>query len=349
MNIELSAGDPSVEKSHIQEIYSSSSPDYIGDAIEITKFNGLSLPVILNQPYSKESDYFEGKFILSEQQERFHHWMQHYTHEVKDFIANNIEDQSSEHSSENAKVGLVSCRHDAAVTDSPALVIQPVNHLVTVAFNRKLGLDRVRLGASSQAHKIWKACFSHAVNSSLQEMTFINPSQLFVEFGLITADDYIPITEKATRTSVYAMRNKGEPLKTCGLETGLNWVDVIREGNKEDTVTLDVKSGLLAGLKRRFPMPDWDEKQSQIEAQTTTLVLQTLHLNTAIIGTCKIPYTKDQLNSELKGKICGGLDHINLSFIHVSECQNYIDRYANSTAWHGSAMVRLKAIVDHKS
>ena len=344
-----SAGDPLAEKSFVREVYNDNPPDYVGDAIEISPCpNDLMIQAHLHRPYSKDLDEFEGKFLKAEQKERFEQWTKGYSQFAKGYIGDNIEDESSETSYHNAKVGFVACNSGAGSRQS-SLCIRPVNHLISVAFNRRLARDRINYDTSSQAHKIWKTCFSNAINTPTQTIEFSCPSQLFIELGLVTVDNFVPITHKSNRTSVYAMRNNHKPLETCGLESGLNWKDSVIATNNDQVVNLDVLTSVVAGLEREFPMPDWDTKINQLEITLKSYALQTLHLNTAILGYCKVPYTKSQLNAELKGKICGGLNHSKLNFLPVGQCREYAEKYRDSTAWHASAMMRLRTIADSMS
>ncbi len=348
MNRETSAGNPLIEKSYVQEIYQNNTPLYVGDAVEITPYQASEIKVTISNPYSDIKDEFQGKFSLTEQSERFAHWTQNFTPEVIDFIADNIENQSRDNSIENAKIGFASYAYDNAAIDvSPALAIRPINHLLTVAFNRKLALDRLKSDIFSKAHQIWYSCFSDAIQP-LQNIKFSCPSQLFIELGLITSDHFIPITIKSNRTSVYAMRNKGQPLKTCGLESGLNWKDVVSEPNDNQITEIDLLSGTIAGLKRKFPMPDWEARKAQINLVLKSIVVQTLHMNTAILGYCFIPYSSKDLQAHLKGKIYGGLDHSELDFIRVENCEEMVEKHHASTEWHGTAIMRLKLISENK-
>jgi hypothetical protein len=355
-----SAGNPLVEQKYVRDIFSNnmSAYPYFGDCVEIAKFSDQTIKARLNIPYSEEMHVFEGKFrVPSEDNENWEHtdrfslWADRYLPKVRSYIKDHIEDQSSEGTEERAKVGLVQYNHadGASDTNTIPLVIEPLNHLVTAAFNRKIAEERIAYGDASPAHRLWYECFHDTIDKSVQFITFPCPSQFFLEFGLVTSDDFVPITKKTTRTSVYAKRNKKDQLKTCGFERGPNWKKIVVETDDPHIVELNFLPEILAGLENEFSlnsMADWEKKKQQIDVHVSSYVVQTLHLNTAILGYCKIPYTKEELNKEIKGKICGGLDHTNLDFISVKQCKDTANDHRDETSWHGTAVMRLKIIGD---
>lgn len=353
-----SAGNPLVEQKYVRDIFSNnmSAYPYFGDCVEIAKFSDQTIKARLNIPYSEEMHVFEGKFrVPSEDSENWEHagrfslWTDRYLPKVRSYIKDHIEAQSSEGTEERAKVGLVQYNHadGASDTNTIPLVIEPLNHLVTAAFNRKIAEERIAYGDASPAHRLWYECFHDTIYKSVQFITFPCPSQFFLEFGLVTSDGFVPITKKTTRVSVYAKRNKKDQLKTCGFERGPNWKKIIVETDDPHIVELNFLPEILAGLENEFSMgsmTDWDKKKQQIEVHVSSYVVQTLHLNTAVLGYCKIPYTKAELNEKIKGEICGGLDHTNLDFISVQQCKDTAHDHRDETSWHGTAVMRLKII-----
>lgn len=346
-----SVGDPFQEREYILSIYASKPlQPYIGDAIEITKINPGKIYASVKTPFDRGIHVFEGKFSVTNNNDIFKSWVQGYSDNVKGYIEKNIEDQSRQKVTEGAKVGVgfIAYNHDAAASGvSIPLVIQPLNHLITAAFNRKIAQERIKYNALSEAHQIWNIAFSTALHKSVHGFEFDCSSQFFVEFAVITSDGFVPITKKKTEVSVYALRNNGKRLYTCGFERGPNWNDVIIEEKNKKAVEINLFKSVLNGLKGEFSMPDWDMKKDDIHLMPVSYVVQTLHLNTAILGYCKIPYTKSQLFNELYGKEVGGLDHSNLKFVELVECQHLVDKYSRSTEWHGTAVMRLKIIADN--
>ncbi len=356
-----SAGNPSIEGNFVREIFDHNiaAYPYIGDCIEIARFSDQTIKARVETPYEEAKHVYTGIFDVPdsevdetkewENKECFESWTKRYSPDVREYIKDNIQDQSSPNSEERAKVGFVAYKHDDGAADSNAtpLTIEPINHLVTAAFNRKIATERLKYNASSPAHELWYASFDQAVNKAVQFIEFPCPSQLFVELGVVTSDFYVPVSKKTTRTSVYALRNNGDQLKTCGFESGANWKKIVRETDEENIVELDMISEAINGLEREYnisKMKDWESKKKDIEVRVSSYVIQTFHLNTAILGYCKIPYTKDELETGIKGEICGGLDHSDLSFINISECRSYAGRFRDTTDWHGTALMRLDII-----
>lgn len=199
-----SVGHTATERNHVKLVYEEKPiPPYIGDAIEVDRVSNQNIQAQLRTPYSDDF-IFKGKFSVTKNKDIFDKWMKGYLPEVENYIQATIEDESNSERTEGAKIGFVAYNSDSAASGAALpLVIRPLNHLVTAAFNRKLATERINYNALSQGHQLWHKCFSKAVNTSIQGFEFQCPSQLFMEFGIVTTDNYVPITLKRTKTSVY--------------------------------------------------------------------------------------------------------------------------------------------------
>lgn len=346
-----SVGDTELEEQYIHAIYEDEPmPLYVGDAIEIAKIKNQTIQAITDIAFDEDLHVFEGKFSVKKHKSVLDAWTEDYSTPVQDHIRSHIAAESGVGKTEGAKVGFLAYNYDSEAGDvSEPLVIAPLNHLVTACFNRKIAKERIAFNASSGAHSLWQQSFSKSVIKAIQGIEFCCPSQLFVELGLVTSDGYIPITHKEDETSVYGQRNNEEKVRTCGFERGPNWNKVIRETDDKKIVTFDLRSCVEDALKKEFSMAnmaDWENKKQKIEIHLSSYVIQAMHLNTAILGFCNIPYTKDELEKEIKGKLCGGLNHSELEFIQINECKHYVDKYCRSTGWHGTAVMRLKVIAE---
>ena len=179
--------------------------------------------------------------------------------------------------------------------------------------------------------------------SSTQGMQFSCPSQLFVEFILITSDGKFPITSKSDSTSVYARRNQSKLLKTCGFEIGPNWNKVVRP-SESGKVEINLQAAAEDGLKNEYEMPDWAHRMQEVRLEVSLFVLQTLHMNTAVLGLCRVPFSSEELYRSLRGKRCGGMDHADLEFVGIERSAEFVANYANSVEWHGTAVSRLNLL-----
>jgi hypothetical protein len=86
------------------------------------------------------------------------------------------------------------------------------------------------------------------------------------------------------------------------------------------------------------------------------LVLQGLHLNTAVLGYCVLPVTKSELAAHLGAlEEARGLDFMGLKFIHLDECTKVVEDFEQAiasgepaTEWHGTAVMRLQLAAKHR-
>jgi hypothetical protein len=354
-----SVGDPALEREYISQALAGDVVGYVGDAITVADTKNLALCAVLAKPYNHLMDDFEGKFSLESDRSTFSRWIEGYglnsnrdgDDNVRSFIEKRIEAASTKDGTEAAKVGFVSYNHGSMALGRVPLVIRPLNHLMTLSFNRDIAQGRIDGTEKSPEHVLWSQCLSHAFKPA-QVVEMPCPSQMFIEVAIVTIDEKFPITHKSSVTSVYAKRNHGKMVKTCGFEFGPNWKDVVVEEKEKNFVSLNILRGIHKGLEKEFDLarlPDWAAMKEKVVVHMSGLVVQALHLNSAILGFCKIPYTSQQLLDHLRGKEIGGLDHKHIAFVDVGEAKHYVEKYGHSTEWHGTAMMRLALVDKHFS
>jgi hypothetical protein len=257
---------------------------------------------------------------------------------------------------------------DGGGLDRPVLSVRPINHLVCEAFNRSLARDRMKPRAEGSEGVLWRRSFSGLLKGPGGGQVFRAgcPSQLFVELALVTADGFVPLAIKDNPTSVYAERGNPYEIWTCGIEDGPNWVDAISEPHAQGRSVLQFDNIVLKGLAREYKVRGAqvdkrgkpilpNERALDCEraplAGLFSLAVQTMHLNTALLGYCVLPLTREVLRKHLTTlptRQAGGLIFDALEFVHLDECEKRVRKYRDSLRWHGTALMRLDLLTKHR-
>lgn len=262
---------------------------------------------------------------------------------------------------EACKIGFVELDGTASGGEhnQSAIIVRPLNHIITWAFNRMLAMARV--DSLRTAEEIWRQCLERfAMGPSFR---MVCPSQLFLELAFLTQDGDVPIPRKSASGSVYSRRGFGA-VKTCGIERGPNWAAAMhfREGGQAyldlkasvaDAVAKEYRIRLPWLAKNRLFVGDGPVLMCSREPiiETYSIALQCFHLNAALLGVCILPVTTAQLRSHLsKVRESGGLAFSDSpTFYSIAKCSSIIASEEHQGTWHGTALARLQLLIDNET
>jgi hypothetical protein len=353
---------------------------FLDDALQLTRFesSGLAFDVVVEQPYSPTRDEVPGVFDAESLQVARTAWVADYDEEAQDYLTQGLEHLAARGTakSHDCKLGFVT--FDAGLQthgdDTPAIGVRPINNVVCDRFNLAVGKARVDASDRRRVEARW-ARWLEALLRPQSAFRMPCPSQLFLELVVVTSDGAIPRPVKVSETSIYSLRNGGDRIYTCGIEDGARWTDVVQDGAGH--ARLDFSDALLNGLAREYRIRGaaTDSRNRPVgerfikrggkllqcvrppRAGLFTLVVQGMHLNSAVLGYCVLPITGRELASHLEETVsAGGLDFTNLELIALDDCAKVVadfeDEVASgkpATAWHGTAMMRLQLAVKHRA
>lgn len=232
----------------------------------------------------------------------------------------------------NCKVGFARLDYSQiAVGNKAKLHIRPLSYWVTRQFNKELARKK-------QVHteSLRKEYFERIVCSA-EDFLCECPSQLFVETVIITSDGWIPIMSKNTSFSVAGVRHAA-PVLTCGPELGLEWARHVREESSE--YLLDIEAAVLDGLALELSIPADQVSRWRIEC----LALQSLHLNTALLGIVVLTQSRSDLSMNLEGRRYFSEP---LEFLAGSEILDRIQSDFGKEKWHPTALMRLSLAAEY--
>ncbi|HEX3480099.1 MAG TPA: caspase family protein [Kofleriaceae bacterium] len=350
---------------------------FIDDALELTPFEsrGLSFEAVVEHPYSTKYEV-PGDFTPKLLQRVRSTWLTGYDKAAEHYLSEQLEVAAKANEKDHeCKIGFTAFdkAREARGTDTPPIGIRPVNNLVCQYFNIAIGGARVEPSLRAQVDARWTQWLENLLQGAFRMPC---PSQLFLELVVITADGAIPRPVKLSTTSVYARRNAHAGVHTCGLEDGARWSNVVVH-SEASRARVDFSDALLHGLAREYRIlaaptdsrgrPVGEkliERGSRLLACRTppraglfNLVVQGLHLNTAVLGYCVLPITRDALAEHLAatGK-SGGLNFTNLTFITLDDCASVVADFEReiregkpATEWHGTAIMRLHLATKHRA
>jgi hypothetical protein len=339
--------------------------------VPVGALSGTTLPVrVLPAPlYEPERDEISKdgpSYDRREHAERSPHWLSGFRPGLAlTFLRQNLERFADETKGppQAAKIGFV--EFDATATagehEQPSITVRPINHLVTWAFNQELASGRIE-GAPTAEH-VWQDCARAFMTGPAHHMPA--SSQLFVELALVTRDGFVPVMRKTPATSVYARRNGGH-VWTCGPERGPNWSPTVVPSAVPGTATLSLDDTILKALESEIRLTfdahrPRSTKPGDVYLQLNTkpiahikhLVVQGVHLNSALLGYCVLPLTKDDLYSHLLhvGE-AGGLSFNDPSspvrFLSLDDCSRTVTEERWSARWHGTALSRLELLAKYR-
>lgn len=345
-----SAGWPWLERQAFDDLQESANGtrDIIGDCVELTAWTSARFSVRVEDPGC--SDDLNGSFSSEQRAELIETWLTPYRDPaVGRLIERNITLEKMT-GVNGAKLGLASFDGGAdAMSAGPSITVRPINHLVTAAFNRGLALERLKKKSfDGELHQLWGEHLRRILSGQMQSLHFQCPSQLFLEVALITSDGFVPITQKHKLTSVYALRNSTQMVWTCGFELGPQWgrVATVDAADDESIAELDFHSAALEGLKNEYGLELSDEDAQHLRLKS--LVLQTLHLNTAFLGYLVLPNTREEMLEACGRQRKGGLDHSRMYFTRFQDSDKHL-AHEDSVAWHGTAMARFRIIEESEA
>jgi hypothetical protein len=334
---------------------------YTDDALEISPYDipADSLAVKILYGFDPHGDVFDGRTNPIPSRSLVDGWFRSYHPLAREYF----EEQLGEHQSRtthDCKIGFVSFDSSLNGKDvsEPLLEIRPLNHLVTELFNRSLGKKRVTANTDPQSNRIWEGGIT-GLFARPQDYRMILPSQLFIEFALVTSDGQVPISTKMATNAIYAFRNNGKPVLTCGLEYGPNWVDCVDSNAFKGRINLMAAS--LKALKTEYsieymdsgtegtPAPDHLYSPKKPVFRFTSLVLQGVHLNAALLGYCILPFSRAVLEKHLKkAGTLKGLDFRKMEWLSLSDCEARVEQDQAGSSWHGTALKRLQCLADNR-
>jgi hypothetical protein len=348
------------------------SLSFVDDAIAIGDVSGagLRMSVVLEQPYIESEDEIADAFTPEIFASRRPRWLDGYCDVAHSKIRASLTTFEDKQPGHACKIGVARFDSSLAVArpELPALAIRPLNHLLTDVFNRKLADARLR--DDSDAENVWQECMRRSLQPAhgpQQVIAFACPSQLFLEVAIVSIDLRVPILVKDARNSVYALRAVPDRVRTCGLEFGPNWSRVVHQSSSG--TILDWEDVLLEALAKELcirgaktyrngatviatrpgqTLLDCGERAPQVGL--FELVLQTIHLNSAILGYCVLPFNEKELREhwkQLPGQAAGGLAFDQLEFIPLNEVQAKSFAERTSSRWHGTALMRLELLQRH--
>jgi len=343
----------------------------IDDAVMLgpVRVHGTSLDIGIDLLYDESRDEIAESSYFDDYRRSRERWESaRYGDGVADYIERNTRQMHPD--LHRCKLGF-SAFHptvDGAGLDRPALRVWPINHIVCEAFNRSLARDRLSALEEPAVRELWSACFRRLLRApgggQVYRADF--PSQLFVEFALVTSDGFVPLAIKDNPTSVYAERGSPQEIWTCGIEDGPNWCDAVADPYADAVTELQFDNVVLKGLAREYKIrgAQVDKRGKKVLpnekaldcnvlplAGLFSLVVQTMHLNSALLGYCVLPITRNVLAEHLTSlptRRSGGLIFDALDFVHLDDCHERVEKYRRSLRWHGTALMRLQQLVQHR-
>lgn len=350
---------------------------FIDDALELTPFEsrGLSFEAVVEYPYSTKHEV-PGDFNPKLLQRVRSLWLDGYDQVAEEYLSERLGAVArAKEKDHECKIGFTAFdkAREARGTDTPPIGIRPVNNLVCQSFNIAIGNTRVDPSRRGQVDARWAQWLESLLQRAFRMPC---PSQLFLELVIITADGAIPQPVKVSTTSVYAKRNDRAGVHTCGLEDGARWSNVVIH-SEASRARVDFSDALLHGLAREYRIraAPTDSRGRPVgeklveggrrlltcrtppRAGLFNLVVQGLHLNTAVLGYCVLPITRDALAEHLAATgQTGGLDFTDLKFITLDDCASVVANFEReiregkpATGWHGTAIMRLHLATKHRA
>jgi len=337
----------------------------IDDAVKICDlhFDATEIQVSIARPRTPD-DELDGEYSVDTHALRWKTWARDFdgpSGSVGAFLERRLHALLGRKGPHACKVGFVEFDATATAGHGDTLfTVRPVNHLITEAFNRGLALERLFAETHPVAEVLWRDC-ARQLLSGANTFRMMCPSQLFIELAVITTDGWVSCAKKAAFNSIYTRRNHGTEVWTCGVEYGPRWTECIRPIDGADRAMLSLRDAVLDALaweyqiraassnrgSPKLPADSFlacDVQQARIRA----FAVQGIHLNAALLGYCVLPITREALATHLGTRSAHGLNFRDLHFLHLDECAGRVKTYEHTTSWHGTALMRLQVLVDHR-